>query len=152
MARIPGNLLERFSSRTALAASAIGGAGLVAGFASGNPINYAINSETDALYDDPNIDNNILGRDLRIRDFFPIGPNLMEGLTGNRMRLRDINATTLGLASTDVSDVARRTAASNYTAQSSYRRGSIYPTKQVRRSGAYATGDVVLGSYNLRHG
>lgn len=145
------------------------------GAAQADPIHYGINAGFDAMFDSPDIDNMILGTDLRFRDFIPsVGAfeppfkrilgeeasNAMDVIRPKEnpasiMSGRSINRQALAYAQVDRNKINKsyRTAAeTSYEQQSSRYPNSTFPQRMTSRQWDSATGDVVLGAYNLRRG
>jgi hypothetical protein len=147
------------------------------GAAQADPVHYGINAGFDAMFDSPDIDNMILGTDLRFRDFIPsvgaIDPDTpFERIIGDEasnamdilrpkdnpasiMSGRSINKQPFAYAQVDRNKINKsyKTAANtSYDQQSSRYPNSTFPQRMTSRQWDSATGDVVLGAYNLRRG
>jgi len=145
------------------------------GAAQADPVHYGINAGFDAMFDSPDIDNMILGTDLRFRDFIPsVGAfeppfkrilgdeasNAMDVLRpkdnpASIMSGRSINKQALAYAQVDrnkINKSYKTEANTNYDQQSSRYPNSTFPQRMTSRQWDSATGDVVLGAYNLRRG
>ena len=66
-------LLSGVGTKAALGVVA---AGAAYGIYKSHPFKYGVNSAFDALYDNPDVDNTILGRDLGVTDFLPVSGGL----------------------------------------------------------------------------
>lgn len=164
-------------SKIGKSAGLIFGAGAVFGAARGvaesDPLAYGINAGFDAFLGSPDIDNTILGSDLRFRDLAGF-TNPLSGLGSvsqdfsrsmNYIRPREnpadmfsgrsINKTPFKLLNVDEDKINKPyISKAKYNTENEYSNmpGSIYPQRLSSRQWDSATGDVVLGSYNLRHG
>ncbi len=139
------------------------------GAAQGDPIQHTMNATQEAIFDTDQIDNMILGTDLRARDFFPgfMGMTSVQGLiqpkenvAGGPFSKRRFNTTPFSynkVKKGQADGINQSAAEYPFSPEGSPRgysqnQGSTFPQRMTNRSWDSATGDIVLGSYNLRRG
>ena len=156
--------------KTAMAGGLMAAVGY--GAAQGDPIQHTMNATQEAIFDTDQVDNMILGTDLRARDFFPgfMGMTSVQGLiqpkenvAGGPFSKRRFNKTPFSYSQVKQEQVDKiNQSAAEYpfdtvggdNQQRGYSQnpGSSFPQRMTNRSWDSATGDIVLGSYNLRRG
>ena len=175
MASIP-KIASKIGKRSALKKTAIAGgllAAVGAGVAQGDPIQHSMNAAQEVAFGTDQIDNMILGADLRFRDFFPnvagIGPGRTNALgllnpkenAASMFSRRTFNKVPFNYSKINEEKNAQiAMQAAEYPFQEmgdeirgySQYAGSTFPQRSTTRSWDSASGDIVLGSYNLRRG
>jgi len=158
--------------KTAIAGGLMAAVGY--GAAQGDPIQHSMNATQEAIFGTDQIDNMVLGTDLRARDFFPIPLPLRgrtsvagliapkENVAGGFFSKRRLNKTPFSYSKVDKEQVNKMNQSeaeypfydvgNNQQRGYSQNPGSTFPQRMTNRSWDSATGDIVLGSYNLRRG
>lgn len=153
--------------KTAIAGGLMAAVGY--GVAQGDPIQHSMNATQEAIFGTDQIDNMILGTDLRARDFFPgfMGMTSVQGLIQpkenvaagpfSKRRLNTVPFSYSKVNEEQVDKMNQSAAEYPFSPEGSPRGysqnpGSSFPQRMTNRSWDSATGDIVLGSYNLRRG
>lgn len=155
--------------KTAIAGGILAALGF--GVAKGDPIQHTMNAAQETLFGTDQVDNELLGTDLRFRDFISLPFNVgvkstVAGILTPKDNVasmfsgRSFNSVPFNYLKVDQEQVAR---INRNAALSSYTKGgeplgysdypnSTFPQRMTNRSWDSASGDIVLGSYNLRRG
>ena len=128
-----------------LIGAAAAGSGLA--IATSHPLDFATSTAFDTMMARPDMDNEVLGRDIKFRDLmFPSMASQDPSLW---------NSKTMGRAFQQPKNwelqAAQRNVEDGY-ASLPYLGTTMPVRRSVSSSGVYASGDIVLGGYNLRHG
>lgn len=168
-----GEVVETVGKISLAKKTAIAG-GLLAAFgygvAKGDPVQHAINATQEAVFGTDQVDNMLLGTDLRFRDFFPgplgFGRTTALGLLYpkenvasmfSKRRLNGVPFNYLRANPDKVERLNRNAADASYDEDGrpvgySQYPSSNFPQRMTNRTWDSASGDIVLGSYNLRRG
>lgn len=141
-------------------AAALAG-GSAAAINSMNPMQGAMNFSMQAVFDDPNVDNEILGRDLRFRDMFAL-PSFMQvpevPIVSDIRRARQyldspvIRAGAFHEYKGRTNDQLAGNLIDRGYSREFYPHSMVPYVPSVVKRDNLASGDMVFGQYNLRHG